>query len=202
MAHRAGILKKIKRAIRREDGTASIEFVILFPALMTLFLSSFEMSVLLLRSVMLDKSLDTTVRELRLGLIDTETQGSLKTRLCDRAPIIANCATNMLVELTPISTDTWAFPEGNAACTDKTAEIQPAVNVAFGIANDITSATRTRSQTNMRCMGAVKHTAHVSQRRCYLRALATVKGRQMHVRRSTHRVVYHAGLVLHWDFGN
>lgn len=137
MAHRAGILKKIRQAIRREDGTASIEFVILFPALMTLFLSSFEMSVLLLRSVMLDKSLDTTVRELRLGLIDTETQGSLKTRLCDRAPIIANCATNMLVELTPISTDTWAFPEGNAACTDKTAEIQPAVNVAFGIANDI-----------------------------------------------------------------
>ncbi|TYP81654.1 MULTISPECIES: TadE/TadG family type IV pilus assembly protein [Maritimibacter] len=137
MTHRAGILKRIKQAIRREDGTASIEFVILFPALMTLFLSSFEMSVLLLRSVMLDKSLDTTVRELRLGLVDTQTQGALKTTLCNRAPIISNCNSNLLVELTPISTDTWSFPAGNTTCTDQSAEIQPVVNVTFGLANDI-----------------------------------------------------------------
>jgi Flp pilus assembly protein TadG len=133
----AGLIKRIKRAIRREDGTATVEFVILFPALMTLFLSSFEMSVLLLRSVMLDKSLDTTVRELRLGLIDTTTSGALKTRLCDRAPIITDCASSMLIELTPISTTTWNIPSGNTACLDKSAEIQPATTVAFGIANDV-----------------------------------------------------------------
>ncbi|MAM61036.1 MAG: pilus assembly protein TadE [Maritimibacter sp.] len=104
---------------------------------MTLFLSSFEMSVLLLRSVMLDKSLDTTVRELRLGLISPPTPDELKTRLCDRAPILANCSTSMLIELTPISTDTWVIPSGQIACLDKSANIQPATNVAFGIANDV-----------------------------------------------------------------
>lgn len=137
MKRLAALKQKIKQIIHREDGTATIEFVILFPALMTLFLSSFEMSVLLLRSVMLDKSLDTTVRELRLGLIDTENTTELKSSICNRAPILADCSTTLLVELTPISTSTWTLPSGNTACIDTSADIQPATTVNFGTANDV-----------------------------------------------------------------
>lgn len=125
------------RAIRREEGNATIEFVILFPAVMTLFLSSFEVSVLLLRSVLLEKSLDTTVRELRLGVINPQTAEQLKQRICDRAPILPNCALTMKIELVTVPTDTWALPSGNIKCVDRDANINPAVNVSFGIANDL-----------------------------------------------------------------
>ena len=135
------IWTKIKRglrlAVRREDGTATIEFVILFPALMTLFLSSFEVSVLLLRSVMLDKALDTTVRELRLGWVADPTAAGLRKQLCDRTPIIPDCMNQMMIELQPISTETWTFPADMVSCIEKSADIQPSVETNFGTANDL-----------------------------------------------------------------
>ena len=117
------IWTKIKRglrlAVRREDGTATIEFVILFPALMTLFLSSFEVSVLLLRSVMLDKALDTTVRELRLGWVADPTAAGLRKQLCDRTPIIPDCMNSMLIELQPVSKSSWTPLPKQATCNDR-----------------------------------------------------------------------------------
>lgn len=131
------IKRGLKLAVRREDGTATIEFVILFPALMTLFLSSFEVSVLLLRSVMLDKALDTTVRELRLGWVADPTAAGLRKQLCDRTPIVPDCMNQMMIELQPISTETWTFPADMVSCIEKSADIQPSVETNFGTANDL-----------------------------------------------------------------
>lgn len=133
----AGLKHRARQAIRREDGTATVEFVILFPALMTLFLSSFEVSVLLLRTVMLDKALDSTVRQLRLGMVAPSTAEELRSVLCARAPIIHDCSESLLVELQPISTSNWVLPSGTATCSEKDAEIQPAVSVTFGAKNDL-----------------------------------------------------------------
>ncbi|MBV7378327.1 TadE/TadG family type IV pilus assembly protein [Maritimibacter dapengensis] len=134
---RAGKLKKIWRALKREEGNATIEFVILFPAVMTLFLSSFEVSVLLLRSVLLEKSLDTTVREMRLGVVDPQTQAELKRILCARAPILPECSETMKVELVVVPTSSWNLPDGRIKCVDTAASINPAVTANFGTANDL-----------------------------------------------------------------
>lgn len=130
-------IKKLWQALRRDEGNATIEFVILFPAIMTLFLSSFEVSVMLLRSVLLEKSLDTTVRELRLGIFDPATAEDLKQTLCDRAPILPACSETMKVELVVVPTHSWDLPTGNIKCVDKNANINPATTVNFGIANDL-----------------------------------------------------------------
>lgn len=130
-------LKKIWQAFKREDGNASIEFVILFPALMTLFLSSFEVSVFLLRSSLLEKSLDTTVRELRLGIVNPKTAAELKETLCDRASVLPNCLDTMKVELLPVPTTSFSLPSGSIKCVDIDAEIDPATTVNFGQPNDI-----------------------------------------------------------------
>lgn len=137
MTFGAGIRQRTKRAIRREDGTATVEFVILFPALMILFLSFFEISVLLLRTVILEQSLDVTVRELRLGILAPMNADQLRAQVCSRAPILQDCENSLLIELQPISTDTWSVPNPNVACREKDAEIQPVVNMNFGIANDV-----------------------------------------------------------------
>ncbi|HBZ43085.1 MAG TPA: pilus assembly protein TadE [Maritimibacter sp.] len=137
MSFGAGITKKIWQALKREEGNATIEFVILFPAVMTLFLSSFEVSVMLLRSVLLEKSLDTTVRELRLGIMNPSTAAELKSTLCERAPILPECAQTMKVELVVVPTNTWTLPSGNIQCVDRDAGINPVTGVTFGQANDV-----------------------------------------------------------------
>ena len=46
----AAIIKSLKRAFTREDGSATIEFVILFPAILTIFFSAFEVSIDVIRA--------------------------------------------------------------------------------------------------------------------------------------------------------
>lgn len=133
----ARLIKRLKRAVSREDGSATIEFVILFPAILTLFFSAFEVSIYLTRSVLLDRALDLNVRLLRLGAMEPATQNELKRRVCNDALIISDCPNSLSIELTQVSTETWDLPLGNIPCVDRDAEVQPAVNFNFGKRNEI-----------------------------------------------------------------
>ena len=59
-------LSHISRFARREDANATVEFVIVFPIVIMLFIAAFETSMLLTRQVMLERALDQSVRHLRL----------------------------------------------------------------------------------------------------------------------------------------
>lgn len=129
----------MRQAARGENGSATIEFVILFPAIMTIFLSAFEVAIYLTRSVMLDRAVDLSVRDLRLGRLDPQTHAELKRRICDDALIFSNCLDTMKLELTRVPTDTWTLPAGNVTCVDRTEEIAPVVDdfVDVGLPNEV-----------------------------------------------------------------
>lgn len=131
------IRRRFRQGIFAQDGNATIEFVILFPAIMTIFLSAFEVSIYLTRSVMLDRAVDISVRELRLGALSPATQTQLKSEVCEDSLIFDNCMASMMIELTRVSTTTWDLPPENATCVDRTAEIQPAVDFNLGGSNDV-----------------------------------------------------------------
>lgn len=139
MMFRAGkrAIKRLARALRRDDGSATIEFVILFPAIMTLFLSAFEVSIYLTRAVLLDRALDLNVRTLRLGTLQPATQEELKRRVCNDALIFKDCMNVVSIELTPISTATWTMPSTSVTCVDRDAAIQPVVAFSLGAVNDV-----------------------------------------------------------------
>lgn len=137
--HKAGLVRRLKRAVTGDGGNATIEFVILFPAIMTIFLSAFEVGIFLTRTVMLDRGIDTSVRTLRLGRLNPATPEELKRQVCAGSMIISDCMNVMKIELTKVPTDTWALPAGNTSCVDRTEEIQPVLdeNLELGQANDI-----------------------------------------------------------------
>jgi hypothetical protein len=130
-------MTSLKRAFTREDGSATIEFVILFPVIMTLFLSAFEVSIFLTRSVMLDRAVDLNVRLLRLGTLEPATQDELKRRICDDALIFKGCPNSIMVELREVSTADWVLPDSRITCVDRDAEIQPAVDFNLGRRNEV-----------------------------------------------------------------
>lgn len=143
-------IKRLKGAAFGDDGSATIEFVILFPLIMFIFLSSFEVSIYLTRAVLLDRALDLNVRLLRLGSLDIpgwdpadgqptseQYQTEFKRRVCEDSLIFKDCPNAISVELTRISTTAWTLPTGRMTCVDRAEEVQPAVEFTFGGQNDL-----------------------------------------------------------------
>ena len=119
-------MRRLARGFRTEDGTASVEFVMSVPILMTIFMGSFESGLLMTRSVMLEQSVDITMRELRLGHYANPDAAKLKLEICNRSVIFNDCQNNILIELTRISKTTWTLPTTSTSCINRDAEFQVA----------------------------------------------------------------------------
>jgi hypothetical protein len=110
---------KFKKA---EDGTATVEFVLLFPVFIFLFLMGFEAGYYMVRTVMLERAVDLSVREVRLGDGGVPDYTLLKANICAQAAIIPDCMESVQVDLRRID----AVPGGTTAmrndaiCNDKT----------------------------------------------------------------------------------
>lgn len=113
------------RAFRREeDGNMTIEFVIVLPLIFSIFMMSFESGLLMIRSVMLERAVDMTMRELRLGMIPNRTADELKTRICNRTVVINNCNASIRIEMIRVDMTNWNMPTDIPACVDRSQAIQ------------------------------------------------------------------------------
>ena len=117
-------MRRLARGFMREDGTATIEFALAVPVLMTVFMASFESGLLMTRSIMLDQAVDITMREMRLGHLVSPTAAMIKEEICKRSVILNNCEANTIVELTRISTTTWKMPSARASCVSRDLQYQ------------------------------------------------------------------------------
>ncbi|TCO72867.1 TadE/TadG family type IV pilus assembly protein [Rhodovulum euryhalinum] len=128
---------RLIRAIRREDGTASIEFVLTFPIVFSMFLMSLESSILMTRQMLLDHALDESMRGIRLGQYPGLDHDMFKDIICSQAHLFPDCPNVIRVELTPVSKTTWNLPDAAATCVDRSAPIQPVTNFAQGPQNSL-----------------------------------------------------------------
>lgn len=108
----------LRRFRRNETGTATIEFVLVFPAFMILFCSAFEAGLLMTRQVMLERGLDMAVRAIRLGTDHDFTHDETKRMICNGAGIIPQCMTNLKLEMVPTNPRNWSDVQRNADCVD------------------------------------------------------------------------------------
>ncbi len=127
----------IPDALRREDGTASMEFVLVIPMIMAVFMASFESGLLMTRSIMLEQSVDMVMRELRLGHYTSVTNRLLKREICERTVIFPDCIDNMKIELERVSTTTWNIPATPPHCINRHETGEPVVAMNAGQQNDL-----------------------------------------------------------------
>ena len=71
VVHRHSGLCEVHFRLWREDGTATMEFVLMVPVFLTIFMASFESSLLMVRQILLDQSVDQSMRP--LGASQTST---------------------------------------------------------------------------------------------------------------------------------
>jgi len=130
-------LARLRDLRQKEDGTATIEFAIVFPIIMTMFLAAFEVGLLMTRQVTLERAVDMTIRDLRLGNIVAPTQDSLRARICANARIIPECMTNLMIEMRPIDTNTWTPLGTDVTCKERSEDLDPLVSLNPGVQHEL-----------------------------------------------------------------
>lgn len=122
---------------RQTRGSATIEFVIVFPAFMVLFVSAFEAGLMQIRATMLERGMDLAVREVRLSTGSTPTYEELKADICNGAALIPNCLESLRLEMRRIDPRQTMNVPVKAECVDRQQPVQPAVRYDVGAENDL-----------------------------------------------------------------
>lgn len=115
----------ISTFLGREAGNATVEFVIVFPIIIMIFVAAFETAMLLTRQVMLERSLDNTVRYLRLTSGVSVTYDAIRNNICENTAMIADCQNALALDLRSIDQDTYALPNYQTMCVDQDGTVHP-----------------------------------------------------------------------------
>lgn len=130
-------LDALRRFHRGQEGSSTIEFVIIFPAFFTFFLSTFELGMLETRHVMMDRGLDLAVRQIRLGMLEPVTHDGFKQAVCDGAKIIPDCMNQIKLEMRRLDPNAWVAIPPVADCVDRVDPNVPVREFTAGLSNQL-----------------------------------------------------------------
>lgn len=132
-------LKSLRNILRRDDGTASVEFVMVFPIFLFALLWSIETCVWMLRATALERGLDIAVREVRIATQNNQpTYDDLKTLICDGSGMLgSDCFNDLMLEMQVVSPRAFAGLPAQADCRDRSEPIRPAINFNPGQPNQL-----------------------------------------------------------------
>ncbi len=135
------VLRNLYKGLRRlglsEAGAATVEFVIVFPFFVGVFVSAYEVAIMNMRAVMLERATDIVIREIRLSGGDDLNYDIVLGAICDRAPIIPDCESATKIELQTVDTTTWSGLTGNVDCIKADLKIQPPLRFRNGAENEM-----------------------------------------------------------------
>ena len=131
-------LRLIHRFRRSEDGTSSVEFVILMPLVFAIFVAALESGLMMVRWTSIDRASDMVIRQLRLGQLANPTARLLREEICQRTYMIENCFQNTVVEIREIDRATFAMPAAEEPCVTRDDQIiVPVTTITPGQQNDL-----------------------------------------------------------------
>ena len=129
--------KKLRKLGLSESGAASVEFVIVFPFFVGVFLSAFEVAMMNTRAVMLERAMDLTVRDIRLSSGAVLNYNSILGDVCGRTALIPDCENTLRIELTSVDNTDFSGIEDAAVCARRDLPVQPVVKFENGVENEL-----------------------------------------------------------------
>jgi hypothetical protein len=137
-------MNRLGRFLKDDSGTATIEFLFVFPIIFTIFTASFESSLYMAKYVMFDRGVDLVMRQVRLGNATGMTHQSLKEEICEQGLLIesmAACLQKMRIWMQPVNTADFSMIAPPVNCVEQASELNtdepPANEFAYGTDNDI-----------------------------------------------------------------
>lgn len=137
-------MTRLARFLKDDTGSATIEFLFVFPIIFTVFTASFESSMYMAKYVMFDRGVDMVVRQLRLGNAGNMTHQQLKREICEAGLMIESmndCLNKMKIWMQPVNTANFNMAAPPNSCVDQAGQVNngepPANEFAYGTDNDI-----------------------------------------------------------------
>lgn len=123
--------------VAERAGAAALEFALVAPLFLALVFSTFEAGWLMTKAMMLDRAVDLTVREIRIGAAGApKTQEAIKAAICARTLVLPACFTALLVEMIPIESAA-DFPSDAARCVDRSGKVKPVIRYVEGERSEV-----------------------------------------------------------------
>lgn len=129
--------RALRRLLGREDGAATVEFVLLFTPMVMIMTMGAEAGLLNLRHVMLERGLDIAVRTVRLGPATPPDHDEFKQMICENALLLPDCENALKVEMRRVSKEHWNVLDGPAECRDRSEEVKPPKQYKPGAPSDL-----------------------------------------------------------------
>ncbi len=114
----------VRRFIKDDEASASMEFALLTPIIMWVIFSVIESGWLMTQQTMLDRGLSLAMRDLRLGRRPNPTTQDVKQDICDYAGVLRDCINTIALEVVPMQD---AIGGATAVCVDRSSNIAPTV---------------------------------------------------------------------------
>ena len=133
-----GLVRRARAWLAADDsGSATLEFVIVVPVVFMMFASSVEAGIYSIRQVLLDRALDLTVRDVRVGFLPNPTHDELTERLCSYALIITNCTQDVRLEMIVADPRNWTQIPSAVSCRDREEDDPPEITIQNGANNEL-----------------------------------------------------------------
>lgn len=91
----------------------------MLPMFLYVFMASFEIGLYMIRLTLLDRAVDITAREIRLGSLADPTAENIKAMICQNASVLPNCADTLRLSLERVETTTWTMPATETVCVNR-----------------------------------------------------------------------------------
>lgn len=135
------MIKRLKsflgRKARDESGTASVEFVLVFPVYLSFIIMSIELGFITMRHTLIERGMDMAVRELRLGTGTAPQHDAIKEMICDNALMVLDCKQNLQLEMAPANLFAFNTLDTSPDCTDKSEPAKPVRTFTPGQQNEL-----------------------------------------------------------------
>ncbi len=133
------IATRARRFARDEGGSASVEFILVFPVYLALLIMSIELGFITMRHTLLERGLDMAVRDIRLGTgtIPRPTHDNIKDAICQYSLMIKDCDNKLRLEMRPADLRAYNSLDTSADCTDSAEPSKPVREFTQGQENEL-----------------------------------------------------------------
>lgn len=121
----------------REDGAVALEFTFIFPVFFAFFLMTIESGLISLQHFMLERAVNLTVRDIRIGALVDPTRSELLQNICARAAGIPDCETELEIELINNDLRNWEAVSAEVECVDRGAAAATDSIIPTGDSNEL-----------------------------------------------------------------
>ncbi|MGR3368533.1 MAG: TadE/TadG family type IV pilus assembly protein [Sagittula sp.] len=121
----------LRRFRAGDDGSMVVPIALWMPIFLLLIISSIELGTITVRSTVLERALDQTVRDVKLGT-GPNTHAQMKEAICNRAQILPSCMETLHLEMVVLDVRDWTDPPEGVDCYDNSLPVTPQRNFQNG----------------------------------------------------------------------